>query len=647
MLDPKRDRLSYTQDLFRPPAGFRFERAIATTYSLDLRALIAAALPLGLGEEPDVSALRNPLLVWRALHAVSGKIAVFHEDGQIAVPRGKFNRLLSLLEQSLVPVRLNDDNALGYPAFHAKTWTLVFRNDMGECAVRFAALSRNLTFDRSWDVAVSMDGIPRRRRGKTAGLLDGFFTFLERHIPDDSAHGGEIHRIVRFVAESVRKCPPVLGPDAEPWTDCEILPLLGGGVSVADKSHPLHDDPLLGAAPSLDIAPPVREAVVMSPFLGAGVVRRMSGRIVDSGCGECAILSRRDSFAAVPPDTLHGFRAYSLKESVVQGEATPLPGTGADDAPSLPGSDIHAKLFFWRRGSESSLLLGSANATDSAFSRNVELLVRLHADRTKFSAKNLLDDLFLRGRKDEENPFEEIAPDDCPEFDAEAEGARRYAERTIKRFCRNNPRAHAKRTSGGMYSIDVNLPDGVRFPSDLDLVPCLVPEAPKTAIPHGIRFDGIPLCNLSTLYRVTVQSGGETISRIVQIPTDGIPEEERNAAVCDGFVEENGGIEAFLSVLFSDRPGLDARRLRTGRASLPATVAPSNGTMSLEPGLYEKMLRATTRSDDFATTLAEADRLLQRNVQAKRKGDDCRDRKMLLALIETFRAAMPKKGGVR
>ena len=170
MFDLRKDRLDYTADLFRPPDGFHFKRAVATTYSLDLKALLASLLPLVLGEEPDASALKNPLMIWRALKGAAGRIAVFHEEGQIIDPRGVPDRLYALLEQMLVAVQLPDDGGRSFPAFHPKTWAIEFQNDTGETQVRFCVLSRNLTFDRSWDLALSLDGgtdarraAPRRR----------------------------------------------------------------------------------------------------------------------------------------------------------------------------------------------------------------------------------------------------------------------------------------------------------------------------------------------------------------------------------------------------------------------------------------------------------------------------------------------------
>ena len=63
MLNLTSDRLDYGDQL-RAPAGYTFDQAIATTYSLDLETLIAASLALNLDQtlEGDLSGEKIALL---------------------------------------------------------------------------------------------------------------------------------------------------------------------------------------------------------------------------------------------------------------------------------------------------------------------------------------------------------------------------------------------------------------------------------------------------------------------------------------------------------------------------------------------------------------------------------------------------------
>ena len=77
-----RDRLDYGKVLI-PPDGYVLEKAVGTTYSLNLEALTAISIVLGLQEETDSEILHNPISMLNALQKVSGKLLIFCEAGQI------------------------------------------------------------------------------------------------------------------------------------------------------------------------------------------------------------------------------------------------------------------------------------------------------------------------------------------------------------------------------------------------------------------------------------------------------------------------------------------------------------------------------------------------------------------------------------
>lgn len=163
--DSNRDRTDYS-GILMPPDGYRLDRAVGTTYSLDLEALTAVAICLGLSEETDSKLMQNPIGMLNALQKVSDKIVLFCEAGQIKVPT-KPTALSILLEKMVVEVALPKDRQLGrYPAFHPKTWILAYVNAEGDKKYRFVVMSRNLTFDRSWDISFAMDSSKNVRQKK-------------------------------------------------------------------------------------------------------------------------------------------------------------------------------------------------------------------------------------------------------------------------------------------------------------------------------------------------------------------------------------------------------------------------------------------------------------------------------------------------
>jgi hypothetical protein len=151
MLKPSSDRLNYGNLLTLPPE-FQADFALGTTYSLDLEALIGLPLALFLSEEMNKSLLNNPIVALEGLRRSTERFAVLCEGGQIKMPQNQ-NAAFSLLEDSVFEVVLPNNWS-----FHPKTWLIRYQDERKQPLYRFLVLSRNLTFDRSWDMAVCMEG---------------------------------------------------------------------------------------------------------------------------------------------------------------------------------------------------------------------------------------------------------------------------------------------------------------------------------------------------------------------------------------------------------------------------------------------------------------------------------------------------------
>ena len=175
MLSPQARTVA--MELLRPPPGLRLDLAVLTTYTLDLEALLA--LPLAAMAHADGGVeklLEDPLLLLQALREAGDRIHVFVDETGIAVPRRE-RELYATLEESVHPVR-----APGGGVFHPKVWLARFTSgdERGETRLRLAVLSRNLTFDRSWDVALASEATPGRRRFASSGPLGRFTAELPK-----------------------------------------------------------------------------------------------------------------------------------------------------------------------------------------------------------------------------------------------------------------------------------------------------------------------------------------------------------------------------------------------------------------------------------------------------------------------------------
>ena len=146
-------RAIYLEEL-KPPEGFTLDRAIATTFTLDLLTLLMAPLSMSLLEvEKRDEVLKDPLLVLEALRETTGKLAIFCHDGYISVPKNS-TLLYSFLEAIVVPVKPISGNGV----FHPKVWIMRFKGKHDSVLYRFLCLSRNLTFDKSWYTVLKLEG---------------------------------------------------------------------------------------------------------------------------------------------------------------------------------------------------------------------------------------------------------------------------------------------------------------------------------------------------------------------------------------------------------------------------------------------------------------------------------------------------------
>lgn len=161
MLNPSVDRLDYGEKL-QAPEGFQLSYAVATSYSLELDTLLCLPLALSLNGTLEGNPHGGKLAALEGIRQLKGRLKVFFQQGNIKVP-STFTPLFTLLEPCLVPMVPSG----GFSSFHPKIWLLRFTNDTRQVRYRLLVLSRNLTFDRSWDLAVALEGRwPRKAVGR-------------------------------------------------------------------------------------------------------------------------------------------------------------------------------------------------------------------------------------------------------------------------------------------------------------------------------------------------------------------------------------------------------------------------------------------------------------------------------------------------
>lgn len=564
--DDTRDRVSYGSILL-PPKGFTLAFAVGTSYSLDLEALTAVCLSLGLSEDTDSALLQNPVSMLNALQKVSEKLLIFCEAGQIKMPASP-SALSLLLEKMIVPVAL--PKARGshhYPAFHPKMWILQYVNAQGEYRYRFAVLSRNLTFDRSWDVSFAMDSSAATEVcGQTQSLIC-FLEFLREQIKPTVQNAQAKRSAIRRLAAALDGVS-FTTDSGEFGEDFEIMPL-----GIGPRGYNMTGDPLLCQAPwTADYS--FHELVVFSPFLSGSLVEYWN-RPEHSLTGTSRVLfTRKSELSKISNEQSSRFQIYTLKDDIVDGE-----NALSDEAADKQKQDIHAKIYLRKKYGDVDLYLGSMNATWSAVNQNVEMMIRLRTKNRYYNSEAFLRDLFCGAEDGPQNPFERSAvTESAPDPQQESVD---QLEQVIKAVCRFPMKASVtKHDEKYDISLEIQgqLPDG-----NITITP-FRRDVPKKIV-NKMDFPGLDILQVSEFYTLCAALGDVEVKRIMMVPTTGIPENRENEVVNSVIKDKRTFVEyvafvlgdSFLLSLMEEHALKGSKGWNAGQESMPA--------------LYEKMLK--------------------------------------------------------
>jgi hypothetical protein len=569
MLNPNNDRLDYGE-ILAPPAGYDLDFAVGTTYSLDLDALVGASLALGLSEEMDSVLMNNPVFLLEALRRTGDRVALFCEGGQILKPN-RVTSLFMLLEKMVFSVTMPKRRThAAYPSFHPKFWLIRYRNEEKESVYRVVVLSRNLTFDRSWDITYYMDGRVKEHITDKNEPLRDFLRFLATQTSADE-NGKSKRKEIRAL---IRELPFVhFEPAEKEFRDFEFIP---SGIKRAAGGHYRFDETDL-------FQDTFHEILIMSPFLSSSIIRDFNDRNAISPIqgSRYMLITREMSLRRLNPEDISNFRIYTMKDKIIDGETAI-----SEENIETKRQDIHAKLYMKNKSSNSDLYIGSLNATHNAVHCNVEFMLRLNAKKYYLNMDKLTASLF--SSDEENNPFQEITLDNAIIDDDDDET--NALDAVIKEINRSKPRAVVQEDVDEFFSVNVDF-------TSLDLKDFTVQVKPlfsnrSADFAENIVFTKLRLMQLSKFYVVSVSDDKRTIERIIVIPTDGLPENRENAIVTS-IVKDKDSFYRYIAFLLDDDPILTA--LEIGMPEGCGTGS-SNRTAYEMPALYEKLLQTAANN---------------------------------------------------
>ena len=513
--DSNCDRTDYSSILM-PPDGYRLDRAVGATYSLDLETLTAVAICLGLSEESDSKLMQNPIGVLNTLQKVSDKIVLFCEAGQIKVPT-KPTALSILLEKMVVEVALPKDKQLGrYPSFHPKAWVLAYVNAEGDKKYRFVVMSRNLTFDRSWDISFAMDSSKNVRQKKKTQPICDFLDYLVTNVHNTSNNAGKKRNLIRGLCADIKDVSFSLESKIF-GENFEVLPL-----GIGKNAYQMQDD-ILFCKEKGNANSTFNELVVMSPFLSESVIADFN--LTDRALSDCkrTLITRRSELGKLKASDVDNFTIYALKDEIIDGE-----DEISDELADKKKQDIHAKIYLRRKYSDVDLYLGSMNASYSAINKNVEMMLWLGTKNMYLNGDKFLEDIFCGPAGDVKNPFEQVTVADAV-LETESDN-RNLLEQKIKKLCRVKRQAviSEDNENAGKYKITVEF-SGIQSDSAITVSPFNSKQ--EQTLSEHIEFSELEILQLSEFYEITAKSGDDTIRRIIMIPTSGFPDDRESAAV--------------------------------------------------------------------------------------------------------------------
>ena len=506
-------------DLLRPPPRYHLDQAILTTYSLDLETLLALPLAVLAHADQGVDALlADPLLLIEGLREAGSRLHVFVDEDGMAVPRVP-RELYALLEPCVHPVKAPNGGA-----FHPKVWVARFVDDHDDVLLRVAILSRNLTFDRSWDIALTSEAAPAAKQRFRASRD---LASLVRALPDLATL--KLPRNVRATLEAfVSEIGRTRFPSPEGFSDPLVFHSLG--LSPSKKAWTPRSD---GS-----------RLLAIAPYLSRTTLDQLSTLTN----GERTLVARQDQLDELPAEALEAWsEVLVLADAAIDEEE--------DDGPSRP-SGLHAKLLAIEHGWDVTWWVGSANLSHAAWhGSNVEVMAEVTGPKGRKSGQSGegISRFFESGFRSLCQPYRRADPVTESEKVVAARKALRAAREELVDA---DLRVVCVQSEDGWSWIlqgEVALPEGVQAV----VWPVSVPEASARALELHLTW-ALPIARLTAFvaFRLHVPRSGVDAEQLTRkLPTEGMPEGRINH-VLRGLISSPERLLRFLRALLGGLEGM-------------------------------------------------------------------------------------------
>lgn len=587
ILEIDKNRLNYAE-LLSPPINFILKKAVATTYSLDLFTLLSIPISLFYAKEPEVNIKNDSIEILSAIEKTKDIVTVFCQKGKIKIPKD-FNHLFSYLEDAVFEIVPDKFNA----SFHPKIWILRYENQQTKVILyRTIVLSRNMTFDRSTDVAYFSEGFVAKEINNQNTELVDFVHFLLKQ--------GNKRLDKKFIRD-LKKVNFALPTEVDSQTFHPIL--LFNNLVNKKYVNPLSQQ-------SFD------KILIVSPFVDKKTLKHFLKTTKKK-----YLFSRKEELNGIPKKIIQQFTAvYYLNSDIIEGESF------IDDEDFVASKrNLHAKIVVGEKNNSNEMYLGSANCTAPAFERNIEFLVKLKSTHKNLAVENVKKSLLIN--EDYFLPYQ--SPTEIIDTEDETSVALRKLEFALTN-CVFKGKAVPNKNNYDLH-IDYNLEEIIPNNYLVKVKPYNHNKAQliKNQRIGNLIFTDIGLKELSSFIEISVTENTETILKLFVKATINIPI-ERNKSIFTTLVNSSEKFYKYIHLLLSTNNSSGIKTL-TDTLQIKSKNNTNSKNQSLFYGmpLFESLLIASSRNRD---SLKDIDRLI-----AKLKSDKTIIPKDFLTFWDVFK----------
>lgn len=567
-------------DILTTP-GYDVEFAVGTTYSMDMKALLIVPYSLGMFGDLGAAVKSSPLFLLESIRRSCNKFALFCQRGGIHVPL-EAQSYYPLVENSIFEVQ-NEKNPTSN--FHPKMWIIREHNreDNEQRQIKVVIMSKNLTLDNNLDVVVALTGkmntehsVNSERHKPLKDMLVYLSCFAKGEKRKQIKElAWDLDRVERFDVDESRF-------ERDGY---EFVPFMYGKNLNENVPYP-------GAFQGVS-------SMVISPFIDEKTISELTS-IKRKNCRHILVTRTgyvtKEIFSHYNSPERPEDKIYVMNDVMVNNDRVSI--------------DLHAKTYFVsnpkiaERGNF--LFLGSGNATYSAFSRNVEILLRLKFKSSQNLFERFKNEFLQMNDKSESDVFEQVQE---PNPEAKERTYTEIEEEMRSFICQKFSGTVLHVKENGCYDVEISAKRPVAN-CEIFLSLLQMPAVEKKHIGERLLFENVPLSSLSELFIVKIENDkGECKKQLIKIPMEGIPE-TRDDEIFRDIVDTEDKFYSYISFMLCDDPEEFVFELEQAERALRGAKSDS-ANVKMPTRIYEQMLQIASRNPEQLRMLEDVTRIVK------------------------------------